>query len=80
MEPGAYFIYKDIRIKIYRISKIEYNGNEKPGTILDTKKRLLIKTIDGAITLDLIGIPGKRIMSGKDYTNGQKLFIIGDII
>ena len=80
MEPGAYFIYKDIRIKIYRISKIEYNGNEKPGTILDTKKRILIKTIDGAVTLDLIGIPGKRIMSGKDYTNGQKLFIIGDII
>ena len=80
MEPGAYFVYENNRIKIYRITKIDYQGNEKPGTILNTKKRILIKTIDGAVTLDLIGVPGKRIMSGKDYTNGQKLFIIGNII
>ncbi|MBR6072291.1 MAG: methionyl-tRNA formyltransferase [Acholeplasmatales bacterium] len=80
MEPGAYIEYNDIKLKVYEVSIIDYEGNEKPGTILSTKKGIKIKTLDGAISLDMVLYPGKKITSGKDFSNGQKLFKDGDII
>lgn len=80
MEPGAYLEINDIKLKVFEVSIIDYSGNELPGTVLQTKKGIKIKTKDGAISLDMVLYPGKKIMSGKDFSNGQKIFKDGDII
>jgi len=75
MEPGAYLEVGDIKLKIFKAHDINYQGNENVGYVLETKKRIVLKTLDSAIELDLVLYPGKKILSGKDFSNGQKLFI-----
>ena len=48
--------------------------------MLETKKKIVIKTSDSAIELDLVLYPGKKILSGKDFSNGQKLFIKDNLL
>lgn len=79
MEIGAYLEINGIKLKIYDAHETTSN-NEETGTVLETKKQIIIKTKDSAISLDLVQLPGKKIMSGKDFSNGQKLLTIGQII
>ena len=78
--PGASLIIHDTVVKVYKAKAVEYQGNEKSGTVLNVKKQILIKTNDGAISLELLKQEGKKELSGKDFANGQKLFVINDII
>ena len=80
LEPGAYLMVKDIKLKVFKASKVDYLGNEAPGTVLSIKKGIILKTLDGAISLDLVLMPGKKIISGKDFSNGQKIFTQGEVI
>ena len=80
LEPGAYLMVKDIKLKVFKASIVEYSGCEAPGTVLSVKKGITLKTLDGAITLDLVLMPGKKIISGKDFSNGQKIFTQGEVI
>ena len=77
MTPGAYIRVNDINLKVYKAKEIEYSGNEAPGTILSIKKGITIKTLDSAISLELVQMPGKKIITGKEFSNGQKLFSLG---
>lgn len=79
MEPGAYARIKGEDLKIYSSEIVEYNGNEKPGTILSLKKEIVVKTKDSAIRLIDIKPSGKKMMKAKDFVNGQKLLNVGDI-
>jgi methionyl-tRNA formyltransferase len=45
---------------------------------LVAKKRFVIKTLDGSIEMLDVQAPGKRIMSAKDFLNGQTFFVEGD--
>lgn len=78
-EPGATAWFKNIPIKFYKaqISDI-IDLKAHPGTILVCKKRLVIKTGDGAIEILEIQAPGKKQMAIKDFLNGQTLFVEGD--
>lgn len=80
MTPGAYINVSNINLKVYKASIREYSGNELPGTILSIKKEILIKTKDGAISLELVQMPGKKIITGKEFSNGQKLFTVGQVL
>ncbi len=80
MEPGAYLEVNDVKLKVFDVKIVDYNGNEKPGTILNTKKAIVIKTLDGAISLESVLYPGKKILTGKEFSNGQKLFKDNEII
>lgn len=80
MEPGSYILVNDIKLKIYDINIIDYEGNEAPGTVLSVKKSITIKVKDKAISLEKLLYPGKKLMSGKDFSNGQKIFKVGEII
>ena len=80
MTPGAYINVSNINLKVYKASIKEYSGNELPGTILSIKKEILIKTKDGAISLELVQMPGKKIITGKEFSNGQKLFTVGQVL
>lgn len=80
MEPGAYLAINGIKIKVFKASKVDINSNEVSGTVLSIKKGIILKTLDGAISLDLVLYPGKKIISGRDFANGQKIFKVKDII
>lgn len=80
MEPGAYLKIGDIKLKVYKASIVNVSDDLLPGTILQVKKGIVIKTLDSAISLDLVLYPGKKIMSGKDFSNGQKIFTLGKSI
>ena len=80
MEPGAYFIFNDTKVKVFKASVVKYDGNEVPGTIVSLKKKVLIKTLTDAVSLDVLLLPGKKVTKAIDFVNGQKLFKEKDVI
>lgn len=79
MDIGSYLEIGSVKLKIYEAHEVKSN-DEPCGMVLSTKKEIVIKTLDSAISLDLVQLPGKKIMSGRDFSNGQKLLINGQII
>lgn len=79
-EPGAYLLVNNIKLKVFKACATSYDGDEAPGTVLTTKKKIVIKTNDGAIELLEVLYPGKKIMSGNAFSNGQKIFNVGDVL
>jgi methionyl-tRNA formyltransferase len=79
-EPGAHAYLKNEIIKFYKakISDI-IDSNEIPGTVLETKKKLIIKTLDSAVEILEIQAPGKKQMNVKDFLNGQTIILKGDV-
>ena len=45
-----------------------------------SQNRLIIKSLDNAIELTSVLMPGKKIISGSEFAHGQKLFNLGDIV
>ncbi len=80
MAPGAYLNVKNVKLKIFDVDIITDNSNLTPGTIISTKKGIIIKTGTDSISLKCVLLPGKKIISGKDFANGQKIFNEGEII
>ena len=78
MNPGAYLNVKGI--KVFDVGIIEDNSNLKPGYVISTKKGIVIKAGENSISLLSVLMPGKKIISGKDFSNGQKIFNEGEII
>ena len=79
-EPGAYILYKDVKLKVYESRIVEDTTDLPSGTVLCIKKKIIIKAKDNAIELMRVLMPGKNIISGSEFANGQKLFALGDII
>lgn len=79
-EPGATVSIKNTTLKFYRAQKSDIIDKEAvPGTVLMAKKKLVIRTLDGAIEILEIQAPGKKIMPIKDFLNGQQLLNEGDV-
>lgn len=68
---GARFYYMDKLYKIYDADAIENKDDSKPGTILKSKDELVIKTLDGAISVKKVQAPGKRVMAIGDFLRGN---------
>lgn len=79
-EPGAYFITQGIRVKVYSASIVEDESNAAPGTVLETRKHLIIKCLDKAIEILSLKVEGKKEMEASSFLNGQKLFIKDSLI
>lgn len=79
-EPGAYFSFRDMKIKVLSAQAVLTDSDACPGTILSLKKQFLVKALDGAVALDLIIIPGKKMVDAKSFVNGQKIFKELDVI
>lgn len=80
MTPGAYVNVHNIKVKVFDAEVVSFDSNDVPGTVLSIKKELLIRTLDGAIKITKILVPGKKIMHTRDFLNGQKIFNLGDVI
>lgn len=80
INPGAYFSFNGEVFKVYEAQIKEYQGCEKPGTIISLRKEMLIKTGDGALAITKIKPAGKGMMDIKSFLNGQRIFKECDII
>lgn len=81
-EPGAYFIYKNEKIKVQKAILVESKENTIPGKISKyDKSAFYIETQDGIISILTLQKPGKKVMNFKDFFNGNREFFnVGDVI
>ncbi len=73
--PTAFcFTDKDGKIlKIHAAKKAEGSFSGEVGRILATKPEVLVKTLDGAVSLLVVQPEGKARMEAKDAVNGRRL-------
>lgn len=79
-DPGAYFEWQGMPIKVFQAKAISYDQKVEPGTILSLKKQFLVQAEEGAVLLDGILIPGKKRVDAKSFVNGQKILHEHDVI
>lgn len=80
LDPGATLKVNDISLKVFKAQVVPNSLDCVPGTILSLKKQVLIKTLDDAVSLELILVPGKKMLQAKDFVNGQKILKEFDVI
>jgi methionyl-tRNA formyltransferase len=79
-EPGAHAKINGHIIKFYQAQKSDIiDSKATPGTVLNAKKKLIIKTLDGAVEMIYVQSPGKKQMHAKDFLNGQTIMNQGDV-
>jgi methionyl-tRNA formyltransferase len=70
--PGAFCIYKEKEMKVYKSKVHSYsNDDKKVGTIkIENKNRMLVKCSNGYLELLEIKVEGKQRMDVKSFLNG----------
>lgn len=78
---GASMMINQTTIKCFKAirSDIIIDNSIQAGTVLEVKKKLIVKTIDGAIEILEIQAPGKKKMMIKDFLNGQNIIKQNDV-
>lgn len=80
--PSAYTSMSGKTMKIWDADVVEYQGNEKPGTIVDvTKDSILVATGENALALKEIQLAGKKRMQVQAFLLGrsvEKGIVLGD--
>ena len=73
--PTAGFFYKNRLIKVFKVQIIDYEGKEKPGTVLSFNRNELftVKTNDGAVRILNLQTENKNPMNVKDFINGYRI-------
>lgn len=73
--PGAYMMYGDEKIKIYRVRIHAYSGGEPCGSVLfaDSKRGLGIRCADGMISVEELKRCGARCMDARDCLCGRPI-------
>lgn len=75
-KPGAYFIYKDQKVKALDGRVFSNNGDrfKENGTVLDVlSDGILVNCGNGILKITSIQFPGKKEMSVEDYLKGNKI-------
>lgn len=80
LDPGAYFMFQEMPIKVLKASFVAIDSDAAPGTILSLKKEFLVQTGKGAVRFEQLLVPGKKLMDVKSFLNGQKIFKEHDVI
>ena len=80
--PSAYTSMSGKTMKIWDADVVEYQGNEKPGTIVDVAKdSILVATGENALALKEIQLAGKKRMQVQAFLLGrsvEKGIVLGD--
>lgn len=76
--PIAYFNLNQELVKVYVASAVDSNVKTEPGTIVscDARNGLVIACGEGALRIESLQLPGKKIISGKDFCNGRDLRVM----
>jgi methionyl-tRNA formyltransferase len=60
--------------RIHHAQALDESHNETPGTVLRVEKdAIIIAALAGAVSLDMIQAPGKRVMSVSDFLRGHEM-------
>ncbi|MDO4962761.1 MAG: methionyl-tRNA formyltransferase [bacterium] len=80
--PGAYFILNGKRFKVFESVIVdEYSSLNVNGEIVKTDDMgIYVKTSNGVIVLTVIQPEGKSRMRSKDYLNGIKDSLVGNVV
>ncbi|MBU0754574.1 MAG: methionyl-tRNA formyltransferase [Planctomycetes bacterium] len=70
--PGAYTYFREKKLKLHActVANDSPAAGERPGTILEAKKRLLVQCDHSAVELIRLVPEGKNEMDGKSFING----------
>ena len=79
MNATCYFSYSGMRYKVYFAKVTDAHGQSGEIICADSKRGLVIGTLDGAIEIIDFQPEGKQRMQAKPYMNSNK-FKVGDII
>jgi methionyl-tRNA formyltransferase len=77
--PTAYTNFRDKRVEIYRSSCLVHNANVVkptdlvPGAIVIPNKDLIAATGNGLINITQLKIEGGKMITGRDFINGQRI-------
>ncbi|MEK6557231.1 MAG: hypothetical protein AABZ14_02910, partial [Candidatus Margulisiibacteriota bacterium] len=75
---GAYTQYKDTVLAIYQATLTHYRIPGDPGTILSLSAQgPVVKTLSGAIVLQILTAGKKYLLSGNDFIENEKV-TVGD--
>lgn len=80
--PSAFTHYEGKTLKVFDVEKVEYNGDEKCGEVVEAnpKDGLIVKVADGAVRLCQIQLEGSKRMSDSDFLLGRRIekgYILG---
>ena len=70
---GAYTVINQTQIKIYEAQKSDIIVSTIPGVIRIEGKKIYVSTLDGSIELLTVQQQGRKILSAKDFLNGQNI-------
>ncbi len=74
--PGGQARFRDAVLKIRRTrTASDVEAASPPGTIIQTGRRLLVATGDGALEMTQVQPPGKRAMSATAWANGARVSV-----
>lgn len=72
--PLAYCKYKEENMKIHRVKVLDKVYDEIPGTIIEINESgIVVACRESSLLIELIQFPGKRAMTVKEYTRGNKI-------
>ena len=70
--PGAYAILDNKRVKIYKTIVEKDSSKYLPGTIIDVKNGIKVKTLTDSVVILELKVEGKKKMTSKEFLNGIK--------
>jgi methionyl-tRNA formyltransferase len=73
LEPGAYVLLNDKKLKVYRSHVENHEVIRAVGEIVPNKKKLLVQFYDGQLSLDEVQLEGKKKMDAASFLNGAHL-------
>ena len=70
---GAYFVYDDKNVKVYKTSYNDDACKYEPGTVIKADKTgIYVTTSKGTVIVKELQMPGKNKMNIEDYLRGNK--------
>ena len=73
--PGAFIHYKGLPLRIIEAQSDSSEAENQPGTLLGIGAEGSLRILTGRGTLKILKVqlPGKRVISGREFANGERL-------
>ena len=72
--PGAYTIYNDVTMKVWKTKVLNETSDKAPGTILKVDKEgIKVSTEDKIVLIEEIQMPGKKRVQVSEYIKGNSI-------
>ena len=72
--PGAYTIYNDVTMKVWKTKVLDQDSDKTPGTILEVDKDgIKVSTKDKIVLIEEIQMPGKKRVQVSEYIKGNSI-------